>query len=96
LKKGIRVAMHVACRFALIAFATIALRGLLDGTDFEATTQEALKVGALFGLAGLIVGDLARRLIEDLVAEALPQPLQDFAQHLGLKTYQFRTRDFAS
>jgi len=51
----------------LIAFATVALRGVLDSAEFRSTLKLALQASAAaFGI-GWIIGDLARRLIEDMV-----------------------------
>jgi predicted translin family RNA/ssDNA-binding protein len=61
------VALHTACRLALIAFATVALRGVLDGSEFRTVLILAIKIGTAFFGIGLIIGELARRLLEDLV-----------------------------
>ena len=61
------MALHTATRLALIAFATIGLRGILNGMDFHSTSHLALSVGAGVFAVGLVVGDLARRLVEDIV-----------------------------
>ena len=61
------VATHIACRLALIAFATVALRGVLEGSEFRSSLRLALQVAAgVFGV-GIVIGELARRLIEDMV-----------------------------
>lgn len=61
------MALHVATRLTLIAFATVGLRGILNGADFLSTSHLALSVGAGVFAAGLVVGDLTRRLVEDMV-----------------------------
>lgn len=61
------MAIHTACRLALLAFATVALRGVLDGSEFRSTLKLALQVGAAAFGVGVIIGELARRLIEDAV-----------------------------
>ena len=54
-----------ACRLSLIAFATVSLRGVMTGGEFEGTLQTALAAAAAFYLFGMICGDLARRLAEE-------------------------------
>ena len=61
------MALHIACRLALIAFATVALRGVLDGSEFQTVLILAIKIGAVFFGIGLIIGELTRRLLEDIV-----------------------------
>lgn len=61
------MALHTACRIALIAFGTVALRGVLDGAEFQAALVLAMKFGAAFFGIGLIIGELAGRLVEDMV-----------------------------
>lgn len=61
------MAFHTASRLALIAFATVALRGVLDSEEFQTVLILALKAGAAFFGVGLIIGELARRLVEDMV-----------------------------
>ncbi len=61
------MALHIACRLALIAFATVVLRGVLDGSEFQTVLTLAIKIGAVFFGIGLIIGELTRRLLEDMV-----------------------------
>ena len=61
------MALHIACRLALIAFATVALRGVLDGSEFQTVLILAIKIGAVFFGVGRIIGELTRRLLEDMV-----------------------------
>ena len=61
------MALHIACRLALIAFATVALRGVLDGSEFQTVLILAIKIGAVFFGIGLIIGELTRRLLEYMV-----------------------------
>ena len=59
------VAVHFAGRLSLIAFATAAARGVLAGWDFQGSLQTALiSLGVFYGL-GLVLGDLARRVVEE-------------------------------
>lgn len=74
------MATNVGCRLVLIAFATIALRGVLDGTDFQSTAKRALMIAVCFWPIGLAVGDLARRLVEDLVHKDVEPVLNNFRQ----------------
>ena len=64
---GEAVAKQFASRLSLIAFSTASLRGLLCGADFEGTMRTALIVTAVFYGLGLILGDLARRVVEENV-----------------------------
>jgi len=61
------LARQFATRLALIAFATSVLRGLILGGDFEACIKTALGVMAVFFAVGLMLGELARRLVEDSI-----------------------------
>ncbi len=71
------MALHVASRLALIAFATVAMRGVLDRAGLEATLHAALVASAIVFPIGLVLGDLARRLIEDIVHMEVERVLQD-------------------
>lgn len=71
------MAWHVAHRLTLIAFATVTMRGVLDQAGLEATLQAALLAGAIAFPIGLVLGDLARRLIEDIVRTEVERVLQD-------------------
>ncbi len=73
------MALHTACRLALIAFATIALRGVLDRSEFQTVLILALQIGAAFFGIGLIIGDLARRLLEDLVTAKIRKVINENA-----------------
>lgn len=71
------MALHTACRLALIAFATVALRGVLDGSEFQAALTLAIKVAVIFFGIGLIIGELARRLTEDMVTAKIRKIIDD-------------------
>ena len=73
------MALHTACRLALIAFATIALRGVLDGSEFQTVLILAIKIGAAFFGIGLIIGELARRLLEDMVMATIQKVIDENA-----------------
>jgi hypothetical protein len=73
------VALHTACRLALIAFATVALRGALDGSEFRTVLFLAIKIGVAFFGIGLIIGELARRLLEDMVISKIKKVIDENA-----------------
>lgn len=61
------MASQFANRLALIGFATITVRGLLAGSDFQGTIQAALLAMAVFFAVGFVIGELARRVVEEAV-----------------------------
>lgn len=65
------MALQLASRLSLIAFATSLIRGLLVGSDFRATLQAGLFAAAAFYGLGLLLGELARRLVEEHVVAQL-------------------------
>lgn len=65
------MAVQFAARLALIAFASANLQGSLTGVDLVGALQTALIVAALFFLAGLIIGDISRRVVEESVEREL-------------------------
>ena len=73
------MALHTACRLALIAFATIAFRGVLDGSEFRTVLILAIKIGAAFFGIGMIIGELARRLLEDIVISKIKKVIDENA-----------------
>lgn len=73
------MALHTACRLALIAFATVALRGALDGSEFRTVLILAIKIGAAFFGIGMIIGELARRLLEDIVISKIKKVIDENA-----------------
>ena len=73
------MALHTACRLALIAFATVALRGVLDGSEFRTVLILAIKNGTAFFGIRLIVGELARRLLEDMVISKIKKVIDENA-----------------
>ena len=54
-----------AGRLSLIAFATAAFRGLWTQADFIGTIQTALVSLGVFYILGLVIGDAARRIVEE-------------------------------
>jgi hypothetical protein len=71
-----RVATQFATRLALIAFATATLRGLFCEADFFATMQTALVSLGAFYVLGLILGDAARRIVEENVRTQLARQVE--------------------
>jgi len=70
------VAAQFAKRLALISFATAALRGLFCQSDFFATMQTALVSLGAFYVLGLVVGEAARRVVEENVKSQVARELQ--------------------
>jgi hypothetical protein len=65
------VAVQFASRLSLIAFATMSVRGIVTGADFEGALKTALLAAAAFYGLGLIVGEMARRVVEESVTKDL-------------------------
>jgi hypothetical protein len=59
------VSTQFAGRLSLIAFVTAVLRGLLGQADFFGTIQTALVSLGVFYVLGLVVGEAARRIVEE-------------------------------
>ncbi|QDV53039.1 hypothetical protein [Gimesia fumaroli] len=59
------MALHYAFRLSLIAFATESVRGILSHTDFIGATQSALVAAVIFFGLGLVLGEVATRLVEE-------------------------------
>jgi hypothetical protein len=70
------VATQFAKRLALIAFATAALRGLFCEADFFATMQTALVSLGAFYVLGLVLGEAARRIVEENIRNELARQMQ--------------------
>ncbi len=51
----------------MITFATVCLRGMLQGSEFLGTIRTALFAGAGFYCLGAIIGEIARRVVEESV-----------------------------
>ena len=71
-----RVATQFAKRLALIAFATAALRGLFCEADFFATMQTALVSLGTFYVLGLVLGEAARRIVEENIKSDLTRQME--------------------
>ena len=52
---------------SMITFATVCMRGVISGAEFAGTIQVALLSGAVFYCLGAIVGEIARRTVEESV-----------------------------
>ena len=59
------MAIQFATRLALIAFATVAMRGVLDNTDFCGCLQSALLAAVMFCGIGYVVGLIGRLVVEE-------------------------------
>jgi len=57
----------------MIAFATASLRAMLTGAGFELGIKTAIAAGAGFFGLGLVVGELARRVVEESVEIGLSE-----------------------
>lgn len=62
-------------RLSLIVFSLEVLAGLFSGRGFEATVGSALILGGIFWGVGIILGDVARQAIEELVRSQHPNPM---------------------
>jgi hypothetical protein len=63
--RATQVAGHFASRLSLIAFATAIVQGLIDRADFQGTLQTALLLLAVFFGLGYVIGEIARRVVEE-------------------------------
>ena len=61
------MAEQFAPRLALIAVMTVLGRGMFGGSDFAGTVETAAVAAVVFFVLGLLVGEIARRLIEEHV-----------------------------
>ena len=61
------MATQYAPRLALIAVVTVLGRGLLGDGDFVGTVETAAVAAAAFFPVGLLLGEIARRLVEEHV-----------------------------
>ena len=63
----------------MIAFATAVIRGLLCQADFYSTIETALVSMGAFYILGLLVGEAARRIVEENVKADLTEHLTSAA-----------------
>jgi hypothetical protein len=61
------LAAHFAVRLSLLAFAAVSLSGAVARDDFDGTIQLALAAGMVFAALGFVLGDVARRAVEEQV-----------------------------
>ena len=61
------MAEQFAPRLALIATMTVFGRGMFAGGDFAGTVKTAAVAAVVFFVLGLLIGEIARRLIEEHV-----------------------------
>ncbi len=52
---------------SMITFATVCLRGVISGAEFAGTIRTALLAGAVFYCLGALMGEIARRAVEENV-----------------------------
>lgn len=62
-----------AQQLALIAFATVLLQAAGSGAAFETTVTLGLQVLVLFYVVGALLGEMARRVVEDSVTAEFRQ-----------------------
>lgn len=77
------MATQFASRLALIAFATVSVRGVIEFADFHVTLSAALKIAAVFFGFGLVVGELARRTAEEIAQREFQELIADRQQPDG-------------
>lgn len=75
------MATQFAGRLALISFATSSLRGLYCGADFYGTIQAALVSLGVFYVLGLVIGEAARRIVEENLRAELAMQLASASAH---------------
>lgn len=61
------VALQFAFRLGLLTFGVVALRGALRSIDFTGGMQDALLASVVFFSLGFVLGEIARRLVEEHV-----------------------------
>lgn len=62
------MAQAFATRLAYIGFAAATLMGCLANADFASCVQRALVAGGLLYVAGLLLGEIVRHVIEEQIA----------------------------
>lgn len=70
------MATQFATRLALIAFATVVIRGAIEQAIFYETLSTALTTGALFFGLGIVVGELSRRIAEEIAVKDFQQSIE--------------------
>ena len=65
--EGSELAKRFAGILALVAFVTACVRGLLAGSDFDATVRQACMNLWVFAALGLVFGALAQRAVEESI-----------------------------
>jgi hypothetical protein len=66
--------MAFGLRLSLIVFSIETLAGLIKGQGFEETVQSALIIGGIFWGLGLVLGELARQVVEELALAQFKTP----------------------
>ena len=67
------MAGQFALRLSLIIFATVLLRRLLAGSAFEDTLFSALCLAVVFVSVGLLLGEIARRVVFETAQKEFEQ-----------------------
>jgi hypothetical protein len=67
------VAKAFGLRLCLIVFSIETFAGLLEGQEFEDTIQSAFLFAVIFWGLGLLLGEVARQVVEELVRSQLIQ-----------------------
>jgi hypothetical protein len=68
------VAMAFGLRLCRIVFSIETFAGLLEGKGFEDTIQSAFMLGGMFWGLGLLLCEVARQVVEELVRSQLKNP----------------------
>jgi hypothetical protein len=71
------VAMAFGLRLCLIVFSIETFAGLLKGQEFEDTIASAFVLAGVFWGLGLLLGEVARQVVEELVRNQLKIPAAD-------------------
>ena len=71
------MAMAFGVRLSLIVFSIELFAGLFKDPGFEDTIQSAFLLGGIFWGLGLILGEVARQVVEELVRSQRKKPATD-------------------
>lgn len=66
-----------APQLGLIAFATVLLQAAISGAPFESSITTALLALVVFYILGALIGETARRVVEDSVLSEFRQMMSD-------------------
>lgn len=71
------MAMAFGLRLSLIVFAIETFAGTFQGKGLEDTIPSALMLGGIFWGLGLLLGEVARQVVEELVRTQVARPATD-------------------